>query len=433
MDMSTLHRAFVQVGATRDGLDPYLDAARERSLSAVLVETPAYLRWRRQLGRRPFDAELAVEHPADPEEVRCALGSSGRDTALVLPGFERYAASAYAVAARLGVPPQSTAAERFIPPDKTAQRALLARRAPSVLQPRHVVVPLHAAAGRAPRADLRFPAVVKPADAGGGLGVFLVRGEAQLDRAIEEIRNLTNYDGAGFDQILIEDYIEGIEHSIQALARRGRARLLTACEKIITLDRAGGEGDLVGFREAAHVAAPRCRALPGLEELAQTCIDAMGYRDGPFHVDLIRDARGLHFIEMGFRLSGGGLVELVRKATGRRWADLSLAAHLDRLGERGAGPAAAEAPRSCVGQATLRSEGEVEAAERLRERGLHVEIERSPGAGGDPETADEDEGKSLASDRLRHGGLAGRVTLYGDDRDEIRRHLRGCLAPRPEP
>ena len=39
---------FVQLGATRDGLDPYLHAARARGMQAVLIETPDYIALRQQ-------------------------------------------------------------------------------------------------------------------------------------------------------------------------------------------------------------------------------------------------------------------------------------------------------------------------------------------------------------------------------------------------
>ncbi len=74
---------------------------------------------------------------------------------------------------------------------------------------------------------------------------------------------------------------------------------------------------------------PPSAADPGLCALAQTALTATGYRDGPFHLDAVAaHDGGLYFLEMGYRLSGGGLVALVERAVGARWADLALAAHL---------------------------------------------------------------------------------------------------------
>src|SRR6266536_5532141 len=115
---------FVQVGATRDGMDPYLSAARERGMRAVLVETPDYVRWRRALGRREFDITLEVEKPTDPSALVAAINELPEIPALVLAGFERYTAPAYAAARALAVRP-SGVGDDFVPPYKAAQRAAL--------------------------------------------------------------------------------------------------------------------------------------------------------------------------------------------------------------------------------------------------------------------------------------------------------------------
>src|SRR5438132_2578940 len=106
---------FVQVGATRDGLDPYLAASRRRGMSALLVETPAYLRYREALGGEPFDAVVAVSHLEDADEVVSALTWTGSPPALVLPGFETYTKSAYRVAEVLGTAPVANGPSAFTP------------------------------------------------------------------------------------------------------------------------------------------------------------------------------------------------------------------------------------------------------------------------------------------------------------------------------
>ena len=60
---------FIQLGATRDGFNPYLSAAHAQGMQAILIETPDYIHLHRALGRQEFDQILAVEHPADEEEL----------------------------------------------------------------------------------------------------------------------------------------------------------------------------------------------------------------------------------------------------------------------------------------------------------------------------------------------------------------------------
>jgi len=412
-------RAFVQMGATRDGLDPYLDCARRRDLPAVLVETPAYLRWRGVLGRRGFDVQVGVEHPDDPRQVLAALADRGIRPALVLAGFERYAPSAFALARLLGVPPSPGAGPDFVPMDKREQRALLTRRAPRIHQPGYVCWQGGPAFDDAVAA-LRFPQVVKPADGGGGLGVFLVHDAAQRARALRAVRATRNYDGGTFAGILVEEYIAGVEYSIQGLAHAGQALVLSVCEKLTAQEPAVGDTGLRGFRELGHIGTHGACADPALPAIAQQCLAAVGYREGPFHIDVIGGA-GYTFVEMGFRLSGGGLVGLVENVTGVNWAELAFRLHLD--GEPPRLPPPGSPPR-VVGQVTVVDESEFAAAAALgRRRGVKVHR-------GTPAPADADPARDprLASDRMRHTGI-GRVVL-GGALDEVRAGLRRCVAGR---
>jgi hypothetical protein len=69
---------FVQLGATRDGIDAYRAAAHRRGMQTVLVESPAYLEYRASLpGRVVFDKHLAVPCPGNPGQVLEVLDQVG--------------------------------------------------------------------------------------------------------------------------------------------------------------------------------------------------------------------------------------------------------------------------------------------------------------------------------------------------------------------
>ncbi|MFB7631679.1 acetyl-CoA carboxylase biotin carboxylase subunit family protein [Streptomyces sp. NPDC056149] len=416
---------FVQVGATRDGLDPYLDCARRRGMRAVLVETPAYLRWRRLLGRREFDVEVAVARPQDPDAIRAALTAAGVAPGLVLTGFERYVYAGFALAEALRVAPWPGAGVDFRPLDKREQREALLRGAPQVAQPRFLSLDL----GDQGAADgLGFPQVIKPADGGGGLGVLLVDGAAQRRRALDRIRALANYGGGAFSGIVAEEFVKGPELSLQGVAHQGSAVLLSVCEKLTSLEEVPGEPGLSGFREVGHVARPGTDAPPELHALAQACLDAAGYRAGPFHLDVLQGPTGPVFVEMGFRLSGGGLVALVEKATGADWAELAFASHL--------GDATPVGPSSppvgtggIAGQISAVSEAELAAAEALQEPGITIEIHRAAPPP-DRSALSADDLPALASDLARHTGSAGRVVVSGGPADRVPALLHSLVAHR---
>ncbi|MFF3546809.1 acetyl-CoA carboxylase biotin carboxylase subunit family protein [Streptomyces platensis] len=418
---------FVQVGATRDGLEPYLDAAHRRGMRTVLVETPAYLRWRRLLGRREFEVEVAVERPQDPDAIRAALAAAGVAPALVLTGFERYVYAGFALARALRVAPWPDVGDTFRPLDKREQREALLDGAPQVAQPRFV--PLGPDSGDA--ADqLGFPQVIKPADGGGGLGVLLVDGAAQRHRALDRVRALVNYGGGAFSGIVAEEFVKGPEFSLQGVAHEGSAVLLSVCEKLTSLEEVPDEPGLSGFREVGHVARPGDGAPPALRELAQACLNATGYRAGPFHVDVIQGPAGPVFVEMGFRLSGGGLVALVEKATGADWAELVFRTHLGDMAPVGPpSPDAGAGGTGIAGQISAMSEQELAAAETLQEPGMTVEIQLAAPPP-DPAALPADDLPVLASDLARHTGTTGRVVLSGGPGDRIPALLHSLVADR---
>ncbi|MEF3116139.1 ATP-grasp domain-containing protein [Streptomyces chrestomyceticus] len=433
--MAAARDAFVQIGATRDGLDPYLHCARRRGMPAVLVETPAYLRWRRRLNRLPFDLELAVADPDDTGQVGSALRAAQVVPALVLAGFDRYVPTAFRFARAAHVAPWPYTGRHFTPVDKARQRAALRRHAPEALQPGYVQVAPAAVGTDGEEADglgadgrgtygpdlpaaLAFPQVVKPVDGAGGLGVTLVRNSAERALALRDAAAAVNYGGAAFSGLLVEEHVPGTEYSVQGIAWDGRARLLTFCEKVVLPER---NGALQGFRETCHLAAPGPAAPPGLTALAQDCVSATGYAEGPFHVDVIKNDRGLFFIEMGFRLSGFGLEALVTRVSGLNWAEQAFAAHLERKAP--GRPPDTGRRRPAAGQLLVTDPRQLARAETLPAPQVRVQV--SPPVPG-PDGFTERELAGLASDRRRHAAVLGRVTVEHDDPAWVRDRLLYC-------
>lgn len=421
---ATSQNIFLQIGATRDGLDPYLDASRHRSMKAVLIETPDYLQWRRHLGRRTFDFEFPVEQPTDPNQIQKILGDLSKNLKLILPGFDRYVESAYALAAKLHIFPwRETAKFHFQPPDKWEQRRLLFEKAPSILQPAYTLLSVREAKAVS-LAKLRYPLVIKPTNGGGGLGVFFVENSRQLETSLVELEKMINYDGSNFNRIIAEEYVPGVEYSIQGISQKGEAVILTMCEKFILKERIS-ESRLSGFREAGHVATSGYAIAAEIQQFTQSCLDAFGYDNGPFHIDLIKNSKGSYFLEMGFRLSGGGLVNLIRKTTGIDWAEASFANYLQ---EPSLQPLTFT-NKGFSGQIAAVSAGELEMSKHLRGLGFAVETEEFSFSKRSHElklltTA------GLNADLTRHTGHVGRITVSAPSFEQVKRLLQMCASTR---
>ncbi|MEV6756659.1 ATP-grasp domain-containing protein [Streptomyces sp. NPDC051214] len=424
--------AFVQIGATRDGLDAYRACAHRRGLPTVLVDTPAYLKWRRLLGRPFFDIEIPVPAPQCPDQVVAAVTGAGIEPVLVLAGFDHYTASAFEVATRLGAAPRRQGRAGFAPSDKAWQRTVLARHAPQTLQPAHIhlgpntVTKPQQAAGNLPVAverlnALAYPQVVKPVDGGGSLGVYLVRSQTEREAALRKAAATANFGGAAFSGFLVEEHVSGTEYSLQCLAWEGKAHVLSFCEKVVLPE---CNGTLEGFREVGHIAAPGDQAPAELKVMAQACLDATGFEEGPFHVDLIRNHEGAAFLEMGFRLSGLGLVAVVEQATGINWAELAFAAHLDH---RPPDLKPGENHARTIGQLIATHPTQLTRANDLAARRPGIRIHRAPSAP-DTQLFSPADLRTLAPDRERHAVILGKVIITAEDAADVRQQLIHCAA-----
>lgn len=403
---------FVQLGATRDGMDTYHAAARKRGMQTVLIESPAYLEFRAGLPGRPiFDTQLAVPLPASAAQVLDALSRANLKPALILAGFDLYVHAGFEAAVSLGVRP-SAPGLALVPGDKARQRAALAATFPDVAQPDHLVVAESKQLASAVR-EFKFPAVLKAVDAAGGLAVYAVDDADAAVQAAAQIERLRNYDGRPLTKMLLEQRILGTEFSLQGIARAGDPHLLTFCEKIIDNEPDREVSTLCGFREVAHIGLPGVDAPPPFVTFARQCLTAFGYRDGPFMIDFIRGADGrLYFLEMGFRLSGFGLVKLVEQLTGWDWGELSFGWLLDRhWPEQPPRPQAA-----CAGQCLLRNRDELARAERLA--GIEIERFAPPSKSVNP---------ALMADNLRHSGFTGRARMVGASPPAIQKVFQAIL------
>ena len=396
-----MKKTFFQIGAPRDGREAYLAAARKRNMRAVLVERPEFLALRAAAGRPAFDAYIVTNSPADPAAVCHAIRQAYAPPDLVLAAFERYTRCAHEVAGRLGVGP---AGGGFVPPAKHEQRDALLQFAPEIAQPRFH----HLKAGEPKPAGMSYPAVLKPVDGGGGLGVMLVHDDAELQRARQHGEGLTNYDGAQLDEWILEEYIEAPEQSVQGLCCGGTCQVLAVCSKVVATDAVAGLPGVLGFREVAHIATPAATMQPATRRFVERALAAVAYTDGPFHIDF-RHAGEPVFIEMGFRLSGAAVTDLVRYVSGCDWGE---AAFSWMLGDR---PSPATAPAlPCAANILAFREPQIERARRAVPNGqLRIEPIVVPCL--PPGAAD-----GLSADLSRHTGPIARLQITGDDEDFLR-------------
>ncbi len=119
-----MKKIFLQIGATRDGQNPYCAVAKRDGYFTVLAEMGDFVDYQSLSLALPFDLIIRLDRPENPWEVMQAYLHAGllAHPLVVLAGFEAYNASAGRLREMLAGPDAPAA---FIPLDKYAQRMAL--------------------------------------------------------------------------------------------------------------------------------------------------------------------------------------------------------------------------------------------------------------------------------------------------------------------
>ncbi|MFE9423995.1 ATP-grasp domain-containing protein [Kitasatospora sp. NPDC006697] len=304
-----------------------------RSAGCALIDRAAELGWQpvvltadREERRVParhlgLAAEVHRIDTNDDAAVLALLRTLHADRAFhaVLPGFEHYVPLAAAAAAELGLPGLSAGTARTLRLKHLMREAVAAAGLP---QPRYAVVAAESELAAA-LALVGFPCVVKPVDQSGSLNVRRADDPEQALAAFRAVHDYgTGYLGRrGLPLVLVEEYISGPEFSVEGFVEDGRAQVLAVTEKLL--------GPEPWFVETGHLLPARLGEADRreTEQYALEVVAALGLQLGPFHLELRRSAAGPRLMELGARLPGDRIPDLLRLAGGGDLYELALRCH----------------------------------------------------------------------------------------------------------
>ncbi|WP_298182287.1 ATP-grasp domain-containing protein [Saccharomonospora sp.] len=153
---------------------------------------------------------------------------------------------------------------------------------------------------------IRFPALVKPVDSSGSRGVVSCVDPGRLRSAVSESLTFSQQ-----GRVVVEEHLDGRHLTIEALIVDGEIVFHAVTERTITPPPL--------FVTTAHLMPAElpgkvAEALPDM--LAAVCAE-LGYRTGPLTFDAVlgRDGK-LYLIEMGARMGGNGIAEVVENCHG---------------------------------------------------------------------------------------------------------------------
>lgn len=166
-----------------------------------------------------------------------------------------------------------------------------------------------------------FPCVVKPLRLSGSRGVIRANTPEDLAAAFARTKRLLLSDGYPEDKtdILIEDFIPGVEVALEGLLEDGALRTLALFDKPDPLD-----GPF--FEETIYVTPSR---LPNETQAAISAAVAVaarsiGLRDGPVHAELRVNEQGPWMLEIAGRSIGGLCSTVLEFGAGMRLEEILL-------------------------------------------------------------------------------------------------------------
>ena len=140
---------------------------------------------------------------------------------------------------------------------------------------------------------LIFPVIVKPRDNSGSRGVKLCRDKNELQISIDEA-----LENSKLDTVLVEEFIEGPEYSIESLHHDGKSEVIQFTEKKTTEFPYNVE---LGHIQPANISDENKQKI---REIISKIGKALNFENCPSHTELKINDRGIFVIETSPRLGG---------------------------------------------------------------------------------------------------------------------------------
>jgi len=141
--------------------------------------------------------------------------------------------------------------------------------------------------------DLYFPVICKPRDNSGSRGVKLCRDINELQECINEALEVSK-----LDTVLVEEFIEGREFSIESLHYDGKSEVIQFTEKKTTEFPYNVE---LGHKQPANLTDDQRNKIRDIISKIAVC---MKFENCPSHTELKVNDRGVFVIETSPRLGG---------------------------------------------------------------------------------------------------------------------------------
>lgn len=153
---------------------------------------------------------------------------------------------------------------------------------------------------------IAYPCIMKPTDNAGSRGVVLVHSLDELEKEYSYTVGESREGG-----VIIEEYMEGPEISVEVMVVDGEPHVLQVTDKITT--------GAPHFVEMGHTQPSRLGSenVDKISDLAKRAVKSIGINCGPAHVEIMLTKDGPKMVELGARMGGDCITtHLVPLSTG---------------------------------------------------------------------------------------------------------------------
>lgn len=153
---------------------------------------------------------------------------------------------------------------------------------------------------------VQFPCIMKPIDNAGSRGVVLIHNMDELENSYGYSVRESHNGG-----VIIEEYLQGFEVSVEIMVVKGEPVVLQITDKITT--------GAPHFVEMGHTQPSRLskECQNSISDLAKRAVKAVGINCGPAHVEIMLTPNGPKMVELGARMGGDCITShLVPLSTG---------------------------------------------------------------------------------------------------------------------
>lgn len=140
---------------------------------------------------------------------------------------------------------------------------------------------------------LPYPVISKPIDSAGGRGISIIHSDEELRDAM-----LFSSQAGLSGDILVEEYLNGCEVSVEVLVVEGKPHVIQITDKITS-----GEPNFFEIGHSQPSTLSNC-VKERIKELASRAVLAVGLKNSPAHVEIMLTQQGPKMIELGARLGG---------------------------------------------------------------------------------------------------------------------------------